>query len=956
MNRFRRNVLALGVSAAAGALIAGLLVPVAAAAAPRVSIDVLSGRADSVTGGDALIAVAGAKPDDRIFAAGVEVTDAFQPLDGARVGLVDGLPIGVSEIQVVRKHGGKVQASIEIENHPVTGPVFSGPQHPMYCTASAAPWNLGAVDEDCHVAVPVVTYRYRTTAGQFADYPVDGSTPGNLATTTVDGATVPYIVRIERGTINRAVYETAVLHAPGTADPTPGAAGPGWNGKLAYTFGGACGVGYWQGTSTGGVQNDLFLSRGYAVASATLNVYAQNCNDVTSAETAMMVKEHVIEQLGRVEYTIGSGGSAGTMQQLLLSNNYPGIIDGVLGEIGYPDERSTTIGGHDCRGLLNYWNSPAGAGWTDAQKVAVTGHAVPGTCFGFTFFDGVDDPNRGCAAAIPVADRWSPTNPDGLRCTIADMVKNVYGTDAEGRGLRVEPDNVGVQYGWNALQSGAITAEQFVSLNERIGGMGIDGNRTVERSEASIEAIERAYATGRVNMMTGGLGWTPVIEIRNYTDPTGDFHERYRSAIIRERMLAAYGDAGTHVNWTGANIGANTNQMRVQALDKLEQWLDAIQAAGGPEDRARTIAARPADLTDGCFDSQMAFIEETLDYDDPTSTCNTLYPYHSQPRAEAGMPLIADGLKCQLTEPARTDYPELSDAQWARLLATFPAGVCDWDERPQGYAELEGTWLDFGDTDPADVSIPKITGSARVGSPLTASAASSTAGATLSYQWLADAAVIDGATGATFTPGIELVGATISVRVTAAAEGFVAVSRVSGGTARVALATVPVIEGAPVVGARLKAVTGDWTPGARLTYQWFADGKPLRGETKATLQVRATMIGDRIAVQVTGSLRGYQTVSSTSEPTLKAALATPPLVIGSPVVGAKLIALPLLWTPGTSFTYQWLRDGEPIAAATEQTYRLTRDDRRTEITVAVTGTKEGYPSVTLESRHGVKVR
>ena len=215
MNRFRKNVLALGVSAAAGALIAGLLVPVAATAAPRVSIEVLSGRADSVTGGDALIAVAGAKADDRVFAAGVEVTDAFQLLDGARVGLVDGLPIGVSEIQVVRKHGGKVQASIEIENHPVTGPVFSGPQHPMYCTASAAPWNLGAVDEDCHVATPVVTYRYRTTAGQFADYPVDGSTPGNLATTTVDGATVPYIVRVERGTINRAVYETAVLHAPG---------------------------------------------------------------------------------------------------------------------------------------------------------------------------------------------------------------------------------------------------------------------------------------------------------------------------------------------------------------------------------------------------------------------------------------------------------------------------------------------------------------------------------------------------------------------------------------------------------------------------------------------------------------------------------------------------------------------------------------------------------------------
>ena len=227
---------------------------------------------------------------------------------------------------------------------------------------------------------------------------------------------------------------------------------------------------------------------------------------------------------------------------------------------------------------------PAGAGWTEAQKVAVTGHALSGTCFGFTFFDGVDDPNRGCNAAIPVADRWSPSNPYGLRCTIADMVKNVYGTDASGRGLRVEPDNVGVQYGWNALQEGAITVEQFVSLNERIGGMDVDGARTAERSEASVEAIERAYETGRVNMMTGGLEWTPVIEIRNYTDPTGDFHERYRSAIIRERMLAAHGDAGTHVSWTGANVPANTAAMRAAALDQLENAPHGDKAlAGGKE-------------------------------------------------------------------------------------------------------------------------------------------------------------------------------------------------------------------------------------------------------------------------------------------------------------------------------------------------------------------------------------
>jgi hypothetical protein len=136
--------------------------------------------------------------------------------------------------------------------------------------------------------------------------------------------------------------------------------------------------------------------------------------------------------------------------------------------------------------------------------------------------------------------------------------------------------------------------------------------------------------------------------------------------------------------------------MRATALDQLEAWLDAIEAAGGPGDRERTIAARPADLADGCFDAQMTFIEEVLDYDDPSTACNQLYPFHSQPRAEAGMPLLADGLKCALVPADRTDYPSMSDAQWQRLRAVFAGGVCDWSQRPQGYEELEGTWLSFG--------------------------------------------------------------------------------------------------------------------------------------------------------------------------------------------------------------------------------------------------------------------
>ena len=55
--------------------------------------------------------------------------------------------------------------------------------------------------------------------------------PADLAqTTTLDGRTVDYIVRIEKGVIDRGVYEIAALYDP-AAPPSPFTDEPGWNGK-----------------------------------------------------------------------------------------------------------------------------------------------------------------------------------------------------------------------------------------------------------------------------------------------------------------------------------------------------------------------------------------------------------------------------------------------------------------------------------------------------------------------------------------------------------------------------------------------------------------------------------------------------------------------------------------------------------------------------------------------------
>ncbi len=625
----------------------------------------------------------------------------------------------------------------------------------------------------------VVQYRYRTTANQFANYPTDGSVPANLATTVVDGVEVPYVFRLERGTINRSLYQIAILHQPGTPEPTPWTDTAAWNDKLVYTFGGACGVGLGQGNGTGGVENDTYLRAGYAVASGSLNVYATSCDDLVSAETAYAVKEHFIESYGVPRFTMGSGGSAGMMQQLLLSNNYPGIIDGVLASGGYADERTTTVTGHDCRGLVNFFNANSAA-WSTAERLAVTGHATTGTCNGYNFFDGVDDPNRGCPAVVPAAPRWSPSNPVGIRCTIADTVTNVYGVDDQGRGLRVIPDNVGVQYGLRGLASGVISMDKFLALNAGVGGMDVDGVRSSARSEASVDAIERGFATGRFNLTTGGLSYIPVIDHRNYTDMQGDFHDSYRSAVLRERFLNAYGEAGTHVAWRAS--GAGSSVMNALAITKLDEWLTNLEAAGALENPSReaTIQARPGDIQDGCWINSTTFTAAPLDWYASASEnpCNAAFPFHADPRIVAGSPLSIDVMKCELTAPVRADYPAMSDAQWAELNAIFATGVCDYTKPSQGYTDLEGTWLTFGETDQVGIS-PAITGAAIVGYTLSASASSEPEGAALAYQWLADGAVIDGATEASYEIAEGDVGALMTVQVTASADGLVSSTRVS---------------------------------------------------------------------------------------------------------------------------------------------------------------------------------
>ncbi|CAN5148220.1 hypothetical protein BH11ACT2_BH11ACT2_21610 [soil metagenome] len=75
-----------------------------------------------------------------------------------------------------------------------------------------------------------------------------------------------------------------------------------------------------------------------------------------------------------------------------------------------------------------------------------------------------------------------------------------------------------------------------------------------------------------------------------------------------------------------------------------------------------------------------------------------------------------------------------------------------------------------------------------------------------------------------------------------------------------------------------------------------------------------------------------------------------PKIDGKNVVGSTLKVRTGTWDPApVKLSYRWLNNGTAITGATHKTYKLTRGDKGDRISVRVTGTKSGYPTVVKTS-------
>jgi hypothetical protein len=242
---------------------------------------------------------------------------------------------------------------------------------------------------------------------------------------------------------------------------------------------------------------------------------------------------------------------------------------------------------------------------------------------------------------------------------------------------------VGVQYGLTALNAGAITVQQFLDVNDQIGGFDTDANPVRERSTGSIDAIKRIHQAGVILSGGGGLASLPIFDTTNlYGEDNSNYHLQWEHFAVRARLIQANGDASNQVMWRGGPVGALISTGSPLAIATFEQWMEKIAADFGPGSaRDKVLRDKPAAAVDGCFDSANNFIAETQTLGVNDTRCNTLYPSYRNARMQAGGPLAWNVLKCELKPVAASDYQVAFTAQeMARLQAIFPTGTCDWSK------------------------------------------------------------------------------------------------------------------------------------------------------------------------------------------------------------------------------------------------------------------------------------
>jgi hypothetical protein len=591
--------------------------------------------------------------------------------------------------------------------------------------------------KDCSLNTKVYYYYRSRESGEFLPLSARSDDVDELS---IDGQTVPFVVRLETGTINRHIYVIALLRGPNDTPDEPDLKF--WNHKLIYQFRGGVGIGRRQGR----IPLDYIpkrrqsqLQEGFAIAYSTAN-QTSNSYDIELAEDTMArVKRQFSARYGEPYFTIGIGKSGGALQQYLIGQNRPELLDGGIAMYSYPDMVTQTSKVMDCE-LLEYyfdvvdvdnekWQKWSQRSWIEgfnARDDLPNGferlRALQAISLGTwpVWSRGHTECTQSWRNLTPqianprytyFASLFAPKVLRQVPFTYWDNLKRVYGTKENGMARRTY-DNVGVQYGLQALKRRQISVSEFLKLNDAIGGWkqaadmspekfwlsggahssladlsvwsrhNMNAKESVDhparRSKGDVAAIAAAYRSGQVFM--GNLS-IPIIDLRHYLEPELDMHHSLQSFSARLRMLRNQGTADTQIIW----FARRPYSPLEDAIDVLDRWLENMRA----DSDLTAAAAKPTQATDRCYSDTGKIIASGENVWDgvwngkKNGKCMDEYPIFSNPRIVAGDDYAGDILKCHLqsvNEAIANGVYAPIDASASRedLLRVFPDGVCDY--------------------------------------------------------------------------------------------------------------------------------------------------------------------------------------------------------------------------------------------------------------------------------------
>ncbi|MCW8195125.1 hypothetical protein F6455_10040 [Proteobacteria bacterium 005FR1] len=652
------------------------------------------------------------------------------PIPLGETGPVNPLFAGPLEYPFLCGHNGVTYSQPLVDNHQGYGvPVFARDEEGVL-TDEIVGYSL-------HCSQPTQASYFYNREGTQEFYPLEEAND-DIAMIEVDGREVPFVLRLETGTINRFHYIIAALRGSEESIDKPNP--DHWNKKLIYRFRGGVGIGKRQGKiRASDVLRRGFdqLQMGYAMVYSTANQTSNHYDMWLAEDTAARVKRQFVGLYGEPVYTVGIGGSGGAIQQYLFAQNHPGLLDAIIPLYSYPDMITQTINVLDCEPLEYYfdvtdgedprWDVWENRSWIQGMNADSQARnrftQLKGLAdllnFRFPeFTSGASECIKGWRGLtqlvynptfIHFESAFAPEIADQVHWTHWDNLKNFYGVDKNGYANNTW-DNVGVQYGLEALKEGQITPADFLHLNRHVGGwkdhpdfqnerlwlltgkffpvdlsfwseqnMKHAGAGAVSpRTEGSLAAMEGAYRSGHVFI---GQVDVPIIDARHYLEEELDMHHSTASFDTRLRLQKGQGHADNQVIWMADKRYDPIND----ALAVVDEWMANIRRH--PE---RSVADnKPASAQDLCMDGQGEVIAQGGSVWDgdwngrPTGACMAVYPRYKTSREVAGAGPTGDLFKCHLqpvdSALANGVYGEVDMRPYRDQLAEiFPTGVCDY--------------------------------------------------------------------------------------------------------------------------------------------------------------------------------------------------------------------------------------------------------------------------------------